>query len=97
MGDVPAAVLYDNGPISGTTDALLIQFGSQATNSFILSSDANVTGITFGTWTFSGETVTAVDWSITADPFDGLPIYSGTAAVFNAFQSRTPSSPSTTI
>jgi hypothetical protein len=81
----PAAVLYDNGPISGIADALFIQQGSQATNSFILSSDANVTGITFGTWTFLGETVTAVDWSITADPF-GLPIYSGTAAVSSVFQ-----------
>jgi hypothetical protein len=82
----PAALLYDNGPISGIADALFIQQGSQATNSFILSSDANVTGITFGTWTLSGETVTAVDWSITADPFNGLPIYSGTAAVFSVFQ-----------
>jgi hypothetical protein len=81
----PAAILYDNGPIKGVADALFIQQGSQATNSFILSSNANVTGITFGTWTLSGETVTAVDWSITADAF-GLPIYSGTAAVSSAFQ-----------
>jgi hypothetical protein len=81
----PAAVLYDNGPISGTTEALFIQQGSQATNSFILSSNANVTGITFGSWTLSKETVTAVDWSITADAF-GLPIYSGTAAVISVFQ-----------
>ena len=48
------SVIYDNGPINGTTDAWTINFGFVVSDTFTVTRAANVTGMTFGAWLVSG-------------------------------------------
>jgi PEP-CTERM motif len=79
---VPVAgqVLYDDGPINGTTDAWTINFGYVIGDSFTLLNNSTVTGLNFGVWEFAGDTLTSVDWSITEYPVGGMVYGSGTAS-----------------
>jgi PEP-CTERM motif-containing protein len=75
-----AQVLYDDGPINGTTDAWTINFGEIVGDTFQLSANSTVGGFNFGAWEFAGDILTSVDWSITSE-FDGGTLYgSGTAS-----------------
>ena len=75
-----AQVLYDDGPINGTTDAWTINFGYIVGDTFQLSANSTVGGFNFGAWEFPGDILTSVDWSITSE-FDGGTLYgSGTAS-----------------
>jgi len=69
---------YDNGPINGTTDAWTINFGYIVSDSYIAGGN-NVTGFSFGTWEFSGDLLTSVDWSVTLSENSGTVFGSGTA------------------
>src|ERR1039457_1539142 len=83
LAAVPAAaqnILYNNGPINGTTDAWTINFGYIVSDSFNLSSYATVTGFDFGVWEFPGDVLSSVDWSITASENGGTVYGSGTAS-----------------
>jgi hypothetical protein len=54
------------------------------TDSFVLNSNATVTGAMVALWLYPGDTATYVTWQITQDPFgigDELPIDGGTASV----------------
>ena len=74
-----AQVLYDDGPINGTTDAWTINFGYVVGNTFTLSANSTVGGFNFGVWEFPGDIMASVDWSITSQ-YDGGTVYgSGTA------------------
>jgi len=64
-----AKVLYDNGPINGTTDAWTINFGYVVSDTFV--ADGGVDGFSFGVWEFPGDTLTSVHWSITSGPLAG--------------------------
>jgi hypothetical protein len=78
-----AAVLYDNGAVSGTSsDGLGISGGFGASDSFTLAHAATVTGFNFGAFTFTGQTVTTVDFGIVTDPH--LFTVNGTASVTNS-------------
>jgi len=77
---LPALGQYDNGPINGSTDAWTINFGYVVSDTFTAYS---VPGFQFGVWLFPGDTVTAVDWSITSAEFGGTVYGSGTASGFN--------------
>src|SRR3954451_14783141 len=87
MAAVPvrAAVLYDNGPISGTTNAYLIgatpvyPTGQAISDSFTLEQSSMVTGVNFGGWTDLGGLLTHVDFGI-ATTATTFPIY-GTASL----------------
>jgi hypothetical protein len=74
-----ASVLYDNGPIDGTVNALFVDNGQAIGDTFTLSSAATVTGVTFGAWTASGQAITGIDWGITNAY--GVVAYNATAAV----------------
>jgi hypothetical protein len=83
-----AAVLYDNGPIDGTTDAYNIATYVTA-DSFDLSTPSTVTGVNFGAWTDPSEMITSIDWSITSLAEAGTIYGSGTASVTSSFQFTT--------
>jgi PEP-CTERM motif len=86
LGVIPAAaqVLYDNGPINGTTDAWTINFGYVVSDSIQVSgSIENPTESIFGVWEFPGDTMTSVDWSITGSENGGTVYGSGTASGAN--------------
>ncbi len=77
---------YENGPINGTTDAWTINFGYMVSDSFTVPAGSTaVTGFDFGTWEFPGDTLTAVDWSITSAPNGGTVYASGTTTVTDQF------------
>jgi hypothetical protein len=81
------SALYSNvGPGSygnGTDGAYYINGGYAVTDSFALSQNSLVSGVTFALWLSPGDTLTSVDWAITPDPFGGTPEASGTATVFS--------------
>jgi len=70
---------YDNGPINGTTDAWTINFGYIVSDTFT-AGGASVGGFSFGTWEFSGDSLTSVDWSITSAENGGTVLGSGTVS-----------------
>jgi uncharacterized repeat protein (TIGR03803 family) len=75
-------VIYENGPVNGTTDAWTINFGYVVSDSF---TGGGVDGFDIWVWEFPGDTVTSVDWSITSDPNGGTVYGSGTASVTDTF------------
>ena len=64
---VPAAadVLYENGPINGQTDAWTINFGFLVSDTFTLTSNSTVNGVSFGAWLSPGDTLESVEVSFT--------------------------------
>ncbi len=54
LAAIPASaqVLYDNGPINGTTDAWTINFGYVISDTFTLLNNSKVGGFDFGVWEF---------------------------------------------
>jgi hypothetical protein len=59
--------IYDNGPINGNTDAWTINYAFITSDSFNIASDqTQITGMSFGAWLFSGDTLTSVEVSITS-------------------------------
>jgi hypothetical protein len=79
---IPASsqVLYDNGPINGTTDAWAINFGYIVSDTFTLSANSTVGGFDFGVWEDAGDMLTSLDWSITKFEQFGTVYGSGTAS-----------------
>ncbi len=65
LAAIPAVAQYDNGPINGTTDAWTINFGYVVSDTFT-TSGGSVNNISFGVWEFPGDTMSTVDFSITA-------------------------------
>jgi hypothetical protein len=47
--------IYDNGPPNGNIDAWTINNGFFVSDSFILSSNSQVTGLNFVAWLFPGD------------------------------------------
>ncbi len=82
LAAIPASaqVLYDNGPINGTTDAWTINFGYVISDTFTLLNNSTVGGFDFGVWEFPGDVLTSVDWSITSMENGGTLLASGTAS-----------------
>ena len=77
-----ATVLYDNGPLHGTS-ALNISIAA-VSDSFDLSGSVTVTGVNLAIWTFRGDPVSKIDWGISSGPLNSGVIYdSGTASVVN--------------
>jgi PEP-CTERM motif len=73
LGVIPvsAQVLYDNGPINGTTDAWTINFGYVVSDSFTLTSDATITSLEFGMWILPGDILNSVEVSVTSQENSG--------------------------
>jgi uncharacterized repeat protein (TIGR03803 family) len=75
-------VIYENGPVNGTTDAWTINFGYVVSDSF---TGATVTGFDIWVWEYPGDSVTSVDWSITSGPNSGTVYGSGTVRVLDTY------------
>jgi hypothetical protein len=74
LAAVPAVAqqdLYDNGPTDGETQAWTINFGFAVSNTFTLSGDATVNGLSFAAWLFPGDVLESVEVSITSSEFGG--------------------------
>lgn len=73
LAAVPAAaqVLYNNGPVNGTTDAWTLNFGFVVSDTFSLSSASTVTGLSLYAWVFPGDIFQASGISITSSEFGG--------------------------
>ena len=73
-----AQTVYTNGAINGSTDAWTINFGFVVSDTFTVASDASVTGLTFGAWTFPGDVLLNAGVQITSSEFGGTTFFSGT-------------------
>jgi hypothetical protein len=80
LAALPAFAGYDNGPINGTVDAWIINFGYVVSDTFECCFLSPVTGFSFGVWEFPGDTVYAVDWSVTSEENGGTVYGHGTAS-----------------
>ena len=83
-----AQVLYEDGPLNGTTDAWTINFGYIVSNTFTLTGAGTVNGFDFYTWTFPGDQLLTVDWYFTSEEFGGTTYGQGTAGVTSTFISN---------
>lgn len=75
LSALPAAadVLYSNGPVIGTLNALPIccgtgDSGNAVEDSFTLSSASTLTSLTFYVWEYPGDTMSSIDWGIDTVP-----------------------------
>lgn len=92
-GTVSADTLYSNGGINGGNgpgpgDAFTINVGFIVSDSFTVGAAGTVTGFDFGSWNFSGDVLTQVDWAIGSATY-GNDLGFGTASglsVSTAFQ-----------
>ncbi len=67
-----AQILYENGPINGTTDAWTINDGFVVSDTFTISGGpSTVTGMAFGAWLFPGDVLESVNVSFTQFEFGG--------------------------
>ena len=71
-------VLYENGPINGNTDAWIINFDFIVSDTFTVSGDSTVTGMSFGAWLLPGDTLTSAQISITSEPNGGTTYFDQT-------------------
>jgi len=71
-------IIYDNGPINGTSDAWPINFGFAVSDSFVLSNSQQVNGLEFGAWLFPGDVLESVEVSITSNAFGGTTYFDAT-------------------
>ncbi|MGA2369742.1 MAG: PEP-CTERM sorting domain-containing protein [Candidatus Korobacteraceae bacterium] len=73
-----AQILYSNGPIEGNLDAWTINFGFIVSDEFNMTSQAEVTGASFGMWLFQGDTLTTAELSITSGENGGTTYFDQT-------------------
>lgn len=74
LGAIPAMAqqdLYDNGPTDGFDIAWLINFGNGVSDTFTLSSNSTVNGLTFAAWLFPGDVMETADVFISSSEFGG--------------------------
>ncbi len=69
-------VIYDNGPINGTSDAWTINFGFVVSDTIAVGS-GTVSGMTFGAWVYPGDILESVEISITSSEFGGTSYFDG--------------------
>ncbi len=70
--------LYDNGPINGNAYAWAINFGYAVSDTFTLSEDSVVGGVSFGAWLFPDDQLTSAEVSITSSELGGTSYFDGT-------------------
>ena len=72
--------VYDNGPTDGTSDAWTINFGHMVSDSFTLTSGANLDGLNFVAWVLPGDVLQTVEVSITSNAFFGTTYFDQTVS-----------------
>jgi uncharacterized repeat protein (TIGR03803 family) len=75
-GAPPDGIIYDNGPINGTTDAWAINSGFVVADSFP-SDGGQISGLSFGAWLFPGDVLQSVELTITDSPLGGTTYFDG--------------------
>jgi len=82
LAAIPASaqVLYDNGPISGTINGWVLNFGFITSDTFTLAGNSTIGGFQFGAWEYPGDVLTSIDWSVTTAENGGTVLGSGTAS-----------------
>jgi len=76
-----AQVLYNNGPVNGTTDAWTINFGFVVSDTFPISSDSTtITGAEFAMWLVEGDTLESAQLSITSGENGGTSYFNQTVS-----------------
>ncbi len=75
-----AQTLYSNGPTDDDADAWTINFGFVVSDTFTLTSNANVNGFKFNAWVFPGDVLDSVEVSITSTEFGGTTFFDQTVA-----------------
>jgi len=89
----PAAILYDNGPANGTTDAWTINFGFAVADTFTLAGSSTLTEASFTTWNLPGDVTSQIDWAIfnnaviAGNPTLRAMLTSGTVSISQRYQS----------
>jgi hypothetical protein len=74
-----AGIVYDNGPINGSTNSWVINFGFWVSDSFTVSSGNNtISGLAFGAWLIPGDTLTSAEVSLTSDVNGGISYFDQT-------------------
>lgn len=68
-GDIGIGLLYDNGPLNGTTYAWQVNDGFVVADSFVLLSSSTITSVKFGFWVSSGDMPSMVELLIGSSPF----------------------------
>ncbi len=71
---LPAAgqILYENGPINGTTDGWTINEGFVVSDTFTISTgNSTINGLSFGAWILPGDVVQSVEVLISSDEYSG--------------------------
>jgi hypothetical protein len=76
------SVIYENGPVNGTTDAWTINYGYIVSDSFY-TSVGQVGGFDLYTWEIAGDSLTSIQWTITSGPNSGTVYGSGTVGGSN--------------
>ena len=77
-----ADTLYSNGYVDGHFDAWDIGGGFSISDSFTLTKTSTVTGVNFGAWVDTGDSLTSVGWSIGTTPFGGTVSDASTTGTF---------------
>jgi len=61
-----AQTVYNNGPINGETDAFTINFGFIVSDTFTVTQGSQVSGLSFGAWTFPGDVLESAQVTISS-------------------------------
>jgi hypothetical protein len=91
VGSARAGVLYDNGPSTYQAGSYSITGGNYAADSFMIGTNATVTGVDFAVWNSpTYATTTTIDWAIVSGlraPYGafGTVIASGTSPVTSSY------------
>jgi len=84
--------LYSDGAINGTSNAQYLDQGYAVSDSFVLSSDSTLTGVSnIGIWVTGGDTLTSFDWIISTSP-GGAGTLEGSGSGFSSATELTPTS-----
>lgn len=73
-----AGVLYSNGPYDDDVDAWEINFGFVVSDTFLLTTNATVTGFQFNSWIYPGDVLMSAEVSITSAEFGGTSYFDQT-------------------
>jgi hypothetical protein len=73
--------LYSNGPTNGTIDGWTINFGNVVSDSFNLTSNSTVNGLSFAAWLIpGGDVLQSAEVSITSSEFGGTSYFDQTVS-----------------
>lgn len=76
-------LVYDNGPINGTINAVTINESYEVSDTFTVTAPTQLVSAQIGLWVAVGDTPVTVDWAIGTTAY-GTDVASGTATLSNS-------------